>query len=481
MYDAATMKARHPNILLFMLDDLRFDALGATCGGASGAGSGGAVRTPHIDRLIARGCLFERAQIEGGTIGAVCMPSRAVLHTGRHLFHLQDHGRTIPRGHTLLGEHLRAHGYTCFTTGKWHNGAESLARSFDSGDDIFFGGMDDHWNVPVHHFDPAGRYDHRLPAIAGPQQNKTISHRSGSHIHAGVHSTDLFTDAAIRFIEGHDGARPFFASVNLTAPHDPRSTHDRFHAMYEPDDIELPPNFLAQHPHDTGALRIRDETLAAIPRDAKEVREHIADYHAMITHLDEAFGRLMAALEARGMLDDTIVALTADHGLAVGRHGLLGKQNCYEHSVRIPLVLAGPGVPQGRRSRADALLADLFPTLCDMTGIPVPPSVQGRSLRGALSGDDEVVRDAVYMAYGDAVRAVRAGRMKLIEYAGPAARATQLFDLSTDPWERHNLALERRCGDDLARLRSHLAAQRDAVGDPAHPCEQAFWATMERG
>ena len=222
-----------PNLLLFILDDLRFDALGAT--------SGGVVQTPNIDKLIERGCLFERAAIEGGTVGAMCMPSRAVLHTGRRLFDLVDHGNAIPPEHTLLGEHLRAHGYECFGTGKWHNGPESFARSFNRGDDIFFGGMDDPWNTAVHEFDPTGRYEARIRSIRIPEQESTVRLRSGSHVHAGVHATDLFTDAAARFLDRHDPAVPFFLNVALTAPHDPRSTHDRFHRMYDPSRIETSP------------------------------------------------------------------------------------------------------------------------------------------------------------------------------------------------------------------------------------------------
>ncbi len=457
-----------PNLLLFVLDDLRFDALGGT--------SGGAVRTPHADALIRRGCRFSRAQIQGGTCGAVCMPSRAVLHTGLGLFHLEDSGRTIPADHTLLGEHLRAHGYTAFGTGKWHQHPESFARSFSDGDDIFFGGMDDHWNMPVHAYDPAGRYADHLPTIRDPKLTRTVERRSGSHIHAGVHATDLFTDAALRFLKGHDAARPFFLSVALTAPHDPRSTHERFHRLYDPASIPLPPNFAPEHEADTGALRIRDERLAAIPRDPAEVREHIADYYAMITHLDEALGRTVGALEARGLLDRTLIVFTADHGLAVGQHGLMGKQNCYEHSVRVPLVFAGPDVPAGVTRETSTLHSDIFPTLCDLLGLPHPPDLHGTSLIPAFADAHFQPRDAVYMAYLDTVRAVRAGDLKLIEYATDTTRATQLFDLAADPWETRNLAADPAHADTLAAMREKLVSVRSEQGNPENPFELRFWA-----
>jgi len=135
-----------PNILLLFTDDQRFDTISAL---------GSPVQTPNLDRLVARGTTFTHAHIPGGTSGAVCMPSRAMLHTGRHLFHLDRCGQRIPDDHTLLGEHFQAQGYTCFGTGKWHNSRPAYARSFNTGAEIFFGGMADHWNVPAYDYDPS--------------------------------------------------------------------------------------------------------------------------------------------------------------------------------------------------------------------------------------------------------------------------------------------------------------------------------------
>ncbi|MFW5893602.1 MAG: sulfatase-like hydrolase/transferase [Verrucomicrobiota bacterium] len=145
------------NILFLFTDDQRFDTIAAL--------GNPAIHTPNLDRLVARGTAFTRAHIPGGTSSAVCMPSRAMLHTGRNLFDLLGQGETIPADHTLLGEALQQAGYTTFGTGKWHNGPESFARSFNDGAEIFFGGMDDHWNVPACDYDPSGRYDNRRPFI----------------------------------------------------------------------------------------------------------------------------------------------------------------------------------------------------------------------------------------------------------------------------------------------------------------------------
>jgi arylsulfatase A-like enzyme len=454
--------SRKPNILFFLTDDQRFDALRAL--------GNPQCLTPHLDELVRSGTAFTRAHIPGGTCGAVCMPSRAMLQTGRTLFHLEGEGQEIPPAHVTLGECFRGAGYTTLGIGKWHNGRAAFARSFDGGDEIFFCGMGDHWNVPAYYFDPTGRYDAELPCVLDPWQTNKVDYRPCDHITAGKHSTDLFTEAALRLLREQDGARPFYMYLALMAPHDPRTMPAQYLQMYDPDRIELPVNFLPEHPIDTGALRVRDETLAAFPRDPREIRRHIAEYFAMITHLDDAFGRLVAALRENGRLENTIIVVAGDNGLALGQHGLMGKQSLYEHSVRVPLVFAGPGIPRGRRSDALVYLLDVFPTLCDLTGTPAPASVEGLSLAPCLADPAAAGRDRLYLAYADSIRGVSDGRHKLIEYA---CGATQLFDLARDPAEMRNLA-----ETDTARvtaLRRELLGLAGEWGDAEHPTGAAFW------
>ena len=449
-------QGKPPNILLFFTDDQRFDALSAF---------GGNVRTPNLDRLIARGTAFTHAHIPCGTHGAICMPSRAMLHTGRTLFHLHDSGSTIPDEHTMLGEVLRGNGYSTWGAGKWHNGRASFNRGFDDGDEIYFGGMADHWNVPAYHYDETGKYDARLAYIPDPPSfgNNEIAWRDCDHIHAGRHSSEVLADAVIDHIGNFDPQtdKPFFAYVALLAPHDPRTMPKRFLDMYPQEDVELPPNFLGGHPFDNGSLRIRDEMLARFPRTPEEIHRHIAEYYAMVSHLDHEFGRVMAALDAKGIADDTLIVFAGDNGLAVGQHGLMGKQNCYEHSVRVPLVFAGPGVPEGTRSDAFVYLLDIFPTLCELTGTPRPESVEGKSLVAAMRDPTVQVRDSLYFAYVSSQRAVKNRSHKLIEYAvRDCRRQTQLFDLRNDPWETRNLFGEPGTGAIVAELREEMQRYR---------------------
>jgi arylsulfatase A-like enzyme len=273
---------------------------------------------------------------------------------------------------------------------------------------------------------------------------------------SGTHSTELFADAAIDFVDDAAGDdRPFFCYLATMEPHDPRTPPGDFLSRYDHEAIDLPENFARQHPFGNGALDIRDENLAARPRDPAEIRRHVADYYASVTHLDHHLGRVLDALAACGEREDTIVAVTADHGLAVGQHGLMGKQNLYDHSVRVPLLLAGPGVLTDVRRDALCHQYDLNPTLRDLTGLPTPAGVDARSLVPAMEGTDGPY-DAVHAAYKDVQRMVRGDRYKLIEYGGDADRRTQLFDLADDPGETENLADDPAHADHLERLRSRL-------------------------
>lgn len=460
-----------PNILFLFTDDQRRDTIRSL--------GNNSIHTPHMDSLVERGVAFTHAHIMGGTSGAICMPSRAMLMTGRTLFHLHGAGEDIPEEHALLGEWLQQHGYRAWAAGKWHNGPSSFARSFGSGAEIFFGGMEDHWNVPACRYDPTGRYESMIPVCPDPYHSNTVVLKRGDHVTAGRHSSELFCDAAIHALSRYDSDTPFFMYLSFMAPHDPRTMPSEYLEMYDPDEIELPPNWAPRHPFDNGDLLGRDEGLAALPRAPQETRRHIAEYYAMISHLDAQIGRVLEALNASGHAENTLIVLAGDNGLALGQYGLMGKQNLYDHSVRVPLVFCGPGVPQGQRSAAHAYLLDIFPTLCELAGLFTPETVEGRSLVGAMRDDREMVRETLYCAYRQFQRSVRDARFKLIEYVVAGQRATQLYDLQTDPWETTNLAGEPAHNAELVRLRGELLRWRDALDDRDSPWGSAFWEGYE--
>ncbi|MBQ16787.1 MAG: choline-sulfatase [Planctomycetaceae bacterium] len=425
--------ARRPNILFLFADDQRADTVAAY--------GNRHIKTPHIDRLVHAGFSFHRNYCMGSTHGAVCQPSRAMLMSGRTLWRVPMNLKGVP----ILPEVLGRNGYVTFGTGKWHNRAESFIRGFQNGRAVFIGGMSNHLKVPIRDLTSDGKLTPPRPARK--------------------FSSEVFADAAIEFLEGHKEDKPFFAYVSFSSPHDPRQPPGKYAEMYKPGRVQLPlpANFMPQHPFHNGWMVGRDESLAAWPRTRQVIRSQLGEYYGMISHLDEQVGRVLAALRASGHARNTIVVYTADHGLAVGSHGLLGKQNLYEHSMRAPLVISGPGIPRGKSSNSLAYLYDLFPTICSWAGVTVPGKVEGHSLAGVIRGEEPGVRKSLFTTYEDLMRAVRDDRFKLIRY--PQINHTQLFDLAEDPHELKNLAGDSSQAGRLERMMTLLEDWQARTGD----------------
>ena len=416
----AAVTNRRPNILFLFADDQRADTIAAW--------GNPHIKTPTLDKLVDAGCSFRRNYIFGGNSGAVCMPSRAMLMSGKTWFHVDT--KTL-KGAKLMPELLGENGYVTFGTGKWHNGEESWLRAFQRGKTVMFGGMSDHSKVPVRDLGPDG---------------KLTPVRTGEKF-----SSELFADSVIDFLQHHDGKKPFFAYVAFTAPHDPRMPPPQQLEFYYRHKPPLPPNFLPQFPFDNGHMtKCRDENLAAWPRTEAVIRDQLAEYYGMITHLDGQIGRILDALKQTGMAGNTIIIYSADNGLALGSHGLLGKQNVFEHSMRVPLIFAGPGIPSGKSTQAFTYLLDVFPTVCDVTGIAPPDGLEGQSLRPLWEGTQAKLRDSVFLPYIQIQRAVRDERWKLIAYT--KIGYLQLFDLQADPYEQTNLIDSPRYAGQTKRL-----------------------------
>ena len=455
------------NILFVLTDDQRYNCLRA-------AGNPDII-TPNLDRLAENGTLFTQAHIPCGTSGAVCMPSRAMLHTGRTLFHIQGEGQDIPGEHITMGECFRNAGYETFGTGKWHNGTPAYSRSFSCGENAFFGGMWDHWNVPVCRYDPTGEYDNIINFVMNFYGGNDVTKIHCDKFNPGIHSTELLTNTAVDWLgKRSSGEKPFFLYLAYLAPHDPRTMPERFLKMYDPAKIALPDNFMENHPFPFGVEHIRDEVLMRYPRDRNETKRHLAEYYAMVTHLDYEFGRIIETLEKTGQLNDTIIVFTGDNGLAVGSHGLMGKQNVYDHSVRVPLIMSGPGIPRGSRRDGYVYLLDIFPTLAELCGIKAPSSVEGKSFAGMFTDSAYRTRETLYFAYCDLIRGVKDSGFKLIEYRRHA-NATQLFNLAENPGETVNLADNPGYASILENLRRLMFQYRDEWEDSGHRHTGAFW------
>jgi arylsulfatase A-like enzyme len=424
-----------PTVLLILADDQRADALG--CAGNP------YIRTPNIDRLAGGGTRFTNSYVMGGHHGAISAPSRAMLLTGKSLFHVYD----VLEGQVTMPRYFSGFGYETFATGKWHNGAASFEASFQKGENVFLGGMSDHYKVPCRSLGPDGRLSE--PVVKG-------------------FSTDIFADAAIGFLDGYSRGKrdkPFFCYVAFTAPHDPRSPRNDYVGMYRDDAVPLPGNFMKYHPFVFDDMLVRDEHLAPWPRTPEIIKASIADYYGLISHLDSRIGDIIEALKRNGLFENTIIVYAADNGLAIGSHGLLGKQNLYEHSMKVPLVITGPGIPAGTVSDALVYLYDLFPTLAALCMLPGPSDADGSDLTPVLKGSVPGVRNFLFTVYRNTVRAVRTGEWKLIRY--PQRDYNQLFNLASDPLELNNLASSDEYQPKVKELTGLLREWQDKTGDTA--------------
>ncbi len=419
------------NVLFLFADDQHHDTIGAW--------GNTRIQTPNIDRLVEQGFSFRNNYNFGGNSAAVCLPSRAMLNSGRYYFRVPND----LEGAKLMPEFLRENGYTTFATGKWHNQRPSWQRGFQQGKAIMFGGMSDHTKVPLVDLMPDGSFGNdRVDGF----------------------SSELFADAAIEFLQNQPAGEPFYAYVAFTAPHDPRQPPVEYREMYYERRPNLPRNFMPQHPFDLGpAMTVRDEDLAAWPRTKEVVSDQLAEYYGLITHLDDQIGRILGALDASPHAANTVIIYAADHGLAVGSHGLLGKQNVYEHSQRCPLVFTGPGIPKGQSSDAFTYLLDIFSTVASITGMTPPAELDGHDLSAIWHGGTRSVRDSVFLAYTDICRSVRDEQFKLIRY--PQIDHTQLFDLKTDPDEMNNLADDPAQAQRVEQLTALLKQWQERSGD----------------
>ncbi len=456
-----------PNFLFLFADDMRYDTIAAL--------GNSQIITPNLDELVKHGTSFINTHIPGGSVPAVCMPSRAMLNTGRTLYRLQDAGSSVPENHHLLGETLKDAGYRTFGTGKWHNGHTSYARSFTDGGEIFFGGMYDHWKVPVYSYDDTGNYVKSMNDVMNPGHDNFLKSVRMDHVTWGKHSTDLFADLACDFLDNYTDEKPFYMYVAYMAPHDPRTMPKQFLDMYNVDEIEVPQNFAPQHPFDFGINIVRDEILEAYPREKKAIQKHMRDYYAMITHLDASIGRIIESLKKSGKYDDTIIIFAADNGLGIGQHGLMGKQSCYEHSIKVPFVISGPGIPKNETRDSFIYLLDIYPTLCDIAGIQIPDTVDGKSFKSLVSDKDAEIRDRVFFTFSDKVRGIKDQRYKLITYRFGKDEITQLFDLENDPYETANLANFKELQAVVQRLRSELVEYAASWGDMESEWGKRFW------
>jgi choline-sulfatase len=442
-----------PNILFLFADDFSYEALGYL--GHTD------IETPNLDRLASRGATFTHAYNMGSFSGAVCVASRAMLITGRSvwranaIYNSMDQEREASR---LWPQLLKRAGYDTYMTGKWHIQTQpELAFDFTR---HVRPGMPGPADLVI-------AYNRPLPNQPDPWSPTDKS--LGGFWEGGSHWSEVGANDAIDYLQlAKQRGNPLFLYVAFNAPHDPRQSPQEFLEKYPLDRIQVPANYRPEYLYKDAmgcGPDLRDEKLAPFPRTEHAVKTHRREYYALITHLDAQIGRILDQLDQSGLAENTWVFFSADHGLAVGHHGLFGKQNLYDHSVRVPFIVAGPGVAAGQKLATPIYLQDVMPTTLALAGVKQPPQVDFRSLLPLVGGKQTQSNyPAIYGAYLDLQRSVTFDGWKLIVY--PKAQVARLYHVAADPWEMEDLASDPKQATRRSQLLDRLIALQREFDDP---------------
>lgn len=442
-----------PNILFLFADDFCYEALGYL--GQTD------IETPNLDRLAARGTTFTHAYNMGSFSGAVCVASRAMLISGRSvwranaIYNTMDQEREAGR---LWPQLLKTAGYDTYLTGKWHIQAKP-ELAFDTARHVRPG-----MPGPV---DLAVAYNRPLPGKPDPWSPTDKS--LGGFWEGGKHWSEVGADDAIDYLnQAKQRSNPFFLYVAFNAPHDPRQSPQEYLDKYPLNRILVPVNFQPEYPYKDAigcGPDLRDEKLGPFPRTEQAVKTHRREYYALISHLDTQIGRILDQLDKRGLADNTWIFFSADHGLAIGHHGLFGKQNLYDHSVRVPFIVSGPGVATGRKIATPIYLQDVMPTTLEIAGVVQPPQVEFHSLLPLLRVQQMAGNyPAIYGAYLELQRAITYDGWKLILY--PKVQVARLYHLAADPQEMEDLASDPKQVTRKKQLFHRLVSLQREYEDP---------------
>ena len=446
----AASGAEKPNILFVFADDQAIDTIRAL--------GNNDLKTPNFDRLVRSGTTFTHCYNMGSWSPAVCVASRAMLLSGRSVWRSQQIYNTAEQEREAgrwWPEYLKKAGYRTYLTGKWHVKA-SPEKCFHVARHVRPGMPSD---------TPEG---YNRPLTGVPDTWSPSDARFGGYWTGGKHWSEVVADDAVDYLrQASQESSPFFMYIAFNAPHDPRQSPKEFVDLYPPEKITLPVNYLPQYPFKDligCEPTLRDEKLAPFPRTEQAIRVHRSEYYAIVSHLDQQIGRILDALKASGKEKNTWIFFTADHGLAVGRHGLVGKQNLYEHSVRVPFIVVGPKAAADERIAAPIYLQDVMPTVLELAGVPKPEHVEFHSVLPLIEKKQSASNyPAIYGAYLDLQRMVQADGFKLLVY--PKAERIRLYNVAADPFEQNDLADDAQFRSRIRQLAKSLVTLQQQYGD----------------
>lgn len=438
-----------PNILFIFSDDQSFETLNAN--------EQDKLITPNLDRLANEGTTFTHAYNQGSWAGAVCVASRSMLLTGSHLWNAKSDLKKWKKKETKVWPQLMSEqGYTTYMSGKWHVPIP-VTEVFDITKNVRAGmpkTVTKAYNRPKKGEDPSIAWY--------PWDTK-----NGGFWEGGKHWSAVLGDDGVEFInEAAKDETPFFMYLAFNAPHDPRQSPKEYIDMYPLDQIEVPENYQDLYPDMgvNGVPKIRDEKLAPFPRTEYSIKVHRQEYYASITYMDAQIGCVLKALEDSGKADNTWIIFTSDHGLALGHHGLVGKQNMYEHSMRAPFIICGPEAKANVKIDTPIYLQDAMATSLELAGAQKPNYVEFKSVLPLMKDTNKKNYNAIYGAYMGTQRMVILGDWKLIAY--PKLKKNKLFNLSEDPLEINNLGSNPMYANKLKELLLALEKMMDEQNDP---------------
>ncbi|MFI3268445.1 MAG: sulfatase-like hydrolase/transferase [Rikenellaceae bacterium] len=465
---AFAQKKQKPNVLFIFADDMTIKGLNST--------SDGEIIAPHLEKLKKQGAFFSHTFNQGGFNGAISAASRAMINTGLCLWDAQDavnggSGRgkyEWPEGvepykankpeqrPTVWSEYMQAEGYETYQTGKWHIpiAAEEV---FDHATFVT-GGMPNQSNA---------RYARKFNEDE-PDTWSAADTTHGGYWEGGQHWSEKVRDITLDYLDHSKTIdKPFFMYIAFNAPHDPRQSPQEYLDMYDVSKISIPESFVPQYQYakETGAgPSLRDESLAPFPRTEYSVQVNRKEYFALITHLDTQIGIILDKLEETGQADNTYIIFTADHGLAIGDHGFIGKQNLYDPSIRVPLFISGPGIKAGTEIDDMIYIQDAMATTLDIAGSNGVDNVYFESFLPMAQGEKMETRDYIYNGYIGCQRMVRSERYKLMIY--PTISVVRLYDMKKDPNELNDLAGDKKYDKVINELFAELQKLQEEVNDP---------------
>lgn len=471
-------KKSKPNIVFIFTDDQTYSSIHAL--------GNNEIITPTMDNFVKEGTTFTHAYNMGSWSGAVCAASRAMINSGRFVWRANEFRQNWVKKDTISynqswAKLMESEGYETYMTGKWHVDAPAQ-KLFKHTTHIRPGMPKDAWD----HFKMVSKFD-SLSKIKGantadimpngynrPQNENDKSWSptdisKGGFWQGGKHWSEVLKDDAINFI---DQAKmkdaPFFMYLAFNAPHDPRQAPQEYVDMYPLENISVPKSYLPEYPYRHNIANgddLRDEVLAPFPRTEYAIKVHTQEYYASITHVDAQIGKIVEALKKSGKMENTYIIFTADHGLAMGRHGLLGKQSLFDHSMRPPMIIMGPEIPKDKRSNADVYLQDVMATSLDIAGVEKPAYVDFNSFLDIAKGERNGSHyKSIYGAYLSVQRMIRKDGFKLLIF--PEINKILLFDLKNDPEEMNDLAGDSTNKEKIKTMFDELIVLQKEMDDP---------------